>query len=938
MRLSQKPPFLDKLKKIPINYCLLAFCIPFVSLLVLLLIGQYEPFGNDRSLLYSDMYHQYYPFFVDFRKNLLEGNGILYNWDFGMGLDYLGLISYYLASPLNLLSIFVPESLTLEYFSLLMPLKLSFASLFFAIFLKKTFSRNDISISLFGSFYGMCAWAVGYQWNVMWLDTFALLPLVALGTVALLKERKFLLYTLTLFLSIFANYYIGFFTCIFVLLLFCVYEICRFGGFKKLLTDLLLIGLFTVLAVGMTAILELPTLAALQTTQSSVNQFPEKFALNIVEREMYQGYNAAYDNYKAALESGVTADIFQYGWEAFTIALKALWEGMRQIAGNLGGGVTPTFKEGLPNLYCGVGTLVLAVLFLFSGQVKVREKLCSVFLLLLFALSFLVRQLDYIWHGFHFTNMIPYRFSFLFSFVMLYMAYRAWLIRESFRLWQILTAGILCVSLFAFSSAGKDLVYTAYNLVFLTLFLAALMLPRLQKKLPEDSEPEDVTYHQRMARFNRRVSAICLCAIIGLEIIFHVINFGVNFPYTTITNYPKGTTYSQSMIRYMHQREDELFFRSEVTHAQTLNDGALNNYHGISTFTSSANVKVTEFMKALGYGAKNTYNRYCWEESSPVSNLFLGLKYMVERDGLVESNMFFDTIHTYGNVTLQKNKAYLPLGFLAEPALSTANFASSGDVFYFQNRLMKLAAGIEEDVWSKLSGNCISVTTYDATLISSGTSGYASYRTEGTAGSVVFEFTADQAGFACINLANLSQRNSYTVSVNGRELYSETYSLPQMLAVSDVMAGDIIQVRFNCDANEQGSISAMAAVLDPDLFWQAYDKLNASTLELITFESTLVEGTIDCDRDGLLYTSIPQNGNWKAYVDGKEAEILLIGDCMIGLDLTKGTHTVSFRYENPSFELGWKISLICALLFTGITLPVYNSRRQKGKFEKQEKH
>ena len=934
MRLSKKQTLLDKIKKIPINYCLLAFCIPFFSLLFLLVIGQYEPFGNARALLYSDMYHQYYPFFVNFRKNLLEGNSLLYNWDFGMGLDYLGLSSYYLASPLNLLSVFVPESLTLEYFSLLMPLKLSFASLFFAIFLKKTFNRNDISISLFGGFYGLCAWAVGYQWNVMWLDTFALLPLVVLGTLALLKERKFLLYTLTLFLSIVSNYYIGLFTCIFVFLLFFVYQICRFGGFKKLLIDLALIALFSALAIGMTAILELPTLAALKTTQSSENQFPAKFALNIVDSEVYQGYNLAYDNYKAALESGVTADIFKYGFEAFTIAAKALWDGMRQIAGNLGGGVTPTFKEGLPNIYCGVGTLVLAVLFLFSGKVKVCDKLCSVFLLLLFVLSFLIRQLDYSWHGFHFTNMIPYRFSFLFSFVLLYMAYRAWLIRESFHLWQILAAGALCIALFSFSSVGKGLIYTAYNLVFLTLFLAALMLPHLQRKLPEDADAEDKDYHRRMAQFNRQVSLICLCAIIGIEIIFHVINFGVNFPYTTVSNYPKGTTYSASMIRYMNQRDDELFFRSEVTHAQTLNDGALNNYHGISTFTSSANVKVTEFMKALGYGAKNTYNRYCWEEGSPVSNLFLGLKYMVERDGTTESNMFFDTLHTYGNVALQENKAYLPLGFLADSALTSANFASSGDAFNFQNRLLRLASGVEADVWSKLSGDRINVTAYDATLISSGTSGYASYRTGSTAGTVVFEFTADRTGFACVNIANMSNTNRFTVSINGRELYTENYSLPQMLAVSDVMEGDIINVRFYCDANKQGSISAMAAVLDPELFWQAYDKLSASTLELTTFENTFVEGTIDCNRNGLLYTSIPQNGNWKAYVDGQETEIVLIGDCMIGLHLTEGTHTVTFRYENSSFELGWKISLACALIFAGIALPVYNNHRQKGKYEK----
>ena len=118
--------------------------------------------------------------------------------------------------------------------------------------------------------------------------------------------------------------------------------------------------------------------------------------------------------------------------------------------------------------------------------------------------------------------------------------------------------------------------------------------------------------------------------ITSLEIIFNIINFGVNFPYTTVTNYPKGTAYTANIVKYMKEREQELFYRAEVTHSQTLNDGALNSYNGISTFTSSANVYVTEFMKALGYGAKNTYNRYCFEESSPVSNLFLGLKYMIE--------------------------------------------------------------------------------------------------------------------------------------------------------------------------------------------------------------------------------------------------------------------------------------------------------------------
>ena len=122
------------------NYTLLAFLMPLLVMFAVMIIRGFEPFGNV-SMLYSDMYHQYYPFFLSFRESLRSGESLLFNWNIGMGTDYLGLIAYYLASPLNLLSVFVPEHLLLEYFSLLMPIKLGLAGMFFAIFLKKMFGK-----------------------------------------------------------------------------------------------------------------------------------------------------------------------------------------------------------------------------------------------------------------------------------------------------------------------------------------------------------------------------------------------------------------------------------------------------------------------------------------------------------------------------------------------------------------------------------------------------------------------------------------------------------------------------------------------------------------------------------------------------------------------------------------------------------------------------
>ena len=914
------------------SYLAMSFLFPLLGMLTYMYLADCAPFG-EYSMLYSDNYHQYYPFYKAFRAALLRGDSLLYSWDVGMGLDYLGLISYYLASPLNLLCVLVPEDWTLNAFSLLVPVKLAFAGLFFAIFLKRLFGRNDISLPLFGTFYAMCAWALGYQWNLMWLDTFALLPLVALGTVSLLRDKKFILYTITMFFSIFSNYYIGFFTCIFVLLLFICYQICHCKSLSRFCEDLGRIAIFTILAIGMTAILELPALAALGTTQSSVNKFPEGFALNIVSGDATKAAKEAWAIYKAASEAGTAS--FGLWWDAITASISPLWEGMKTIAGNMNGGLTPTFKEGLPNLYCGVGTIFFAFLFLTSPQIKLREKICSVCLLVFFMLSFLLRQLDYIWHGFHFTNMIPYRFSFLFSFVMLYMAYRAWLLRRKIQLWQIFASAAGSLLILYCSKTLDDPVYLTYNSVFFLLYFGGILLHQADAFPPKNATWEKMRSLVVNRNRRRQIASIALCAVLGIELIMNIVNFSTNFPRTHTGGYPKGKEDTVTALEYLESyealRDNELFYRVETTHSQTLNDGALNGYHGISTFTSSANVRVTEFMRVMAYGAKNTYNRYCFEESSPVSNLFLNLKYMLERDGQVEENPYFTDVHHFGNVHILQNDYYLPLGFLADYSLADLEFTSNS-AFVFQNALFSAATGLWDDVWTFTPGQWLKINPQGVTINNYSTNGYCSYKTSDNGGSLTYQYTMEESGFLCLDL-NMNARNSFHVYKNGEFLYSESISLPQVLSVCQVEPGDVIEVKATCKKSESNSMTIRAALLNDDVFQEGYSILNTSTLKVTEFSTTSISGTIHCDRGGLLYTSIPQNGeNWHAYVDGQEADIQLVGDAMIGLYLSEGEHEIQFIYRNDAFNTGWKVSLICLLVFIGLIIleyyPVWKNRKK----------
>ena len=63
----------------------------------------------------------------------------------------------------------------------------------------------------------------------------------------------------------------------------------------------------------------------------------------------------------------------------------------------------------------------------------------------------------------------------------------------------------------------------------------------------------------------------------------------------------------------------------------------------------------------------------------------------------------------------------------------------------------------------------------------------------------------------------------------------------------------------------------------------------------------------------------------------------LVGECMIGVELTEGTHTVRYVYRNEAFSIGWKISLCSGLILLVLYLAVYRPRvprHSKGKFEK----
>lgn len=856
-----------------------AFLVPFVFMYVTFAFAKVSPFG-DQQILATDLWHQYYPFLVDFQDKLQEGGSLLWTWKSGGGANYLALMAYYLASPLNFLSVFVPAEYLREFLTVITCAKLGFAGLFFAHFLRITFQKRDISVAVFGTMYGLCAFMMGYYWNIIWLDTVALLPLVVAGTVALLREGKFKLYVISLALSVLANYYIGLFTCIFVLLTCIVYCIIEFKNLKTLFKDFLKMAGFSALALSMSAILTVPAAIALKASSSLGDKFPAKYAINI----------------------GDTADF------------KGTMQALAEVFSNTLAFVPPTEKEGLPNIYCGVIALVFGAMFFTCKQIKKRERIAGGVLLLFFALSFIIRHLDYIWHGFHFPNMIPYRFAFLFSFVLLVMAYRMFMHIDKVKFANILIAAVLVGLLIFMASKYQD-----KKIIIGTAFIAVLVLAWVLLYLVKTVPKEAVA----LALFIICLAEGACTTYIGVKTV------GV----TTTTSYPLGTDNTAKCVEYIDRQEygNEDLFHTELTKYHTLNDTALIGINGISMFSSVVNADVTAYMEKFGICGWVTSNRYTYIESSPFTNLMLNIKYLISPYGYYldhENNLL---VYQSGNVKVLKNTKYVPQGFMVnEDLLEFDVDYASINPFDNQNQIFRLATGIDGDIYEPLDVVTQGHTDKETFSVSKNSYGYYSFelKDESQTPHFKFNYTAPRDGVACAYY-QCGESERCELKINDQTLINNYVKRPYIMTFGTVDEGDKLSVYSDLEDASVGSAHVYCNMFNQEVFEQGREKLMESVLNCTKSTDTLIEGTIDVKEDGLFYTSVSYDKGWKAYVDGEEVEITPVCDALVAFKLDKGHHDIKLKYCPPGFTLGVTATLLSIAVFVAICIISSKMKKKK---------
>lgn len=876
-------PFVQRVgnKLIEKKYLYPAFFLPVViMLLVYACLGMF-PIG-DRTILILDMNGQYIYFFEQLR-DVLSGNGsILYTFERALGGEFFGIFTYYLASPLSCLVVLFPKESITEAVTAIMLLKCGFCGLSFAYYLDKTRSKNPFGFTMFATMYALCAYATTFQSNTMWIDALIWLPLIALGIERVIKTGHFKLFVVALALTIWSNYYIGYMCCIFVALYFFCYLLSKSSDETNELNE----NLHWLKALG-----RIILYSAVAILIASLIVFVAYYSLSFGKSEFQDSDFAP----------NLRFDIIDLVVKLFP-------------------GTYDTVRfEGHPNIYSGLLMLIMLPVYFFTNKIPAREKIFYSLLCAIFLVSFSINTVDLVWHGFQIPIWLNYRYSFMFSFIMLTMAYRGFehfKDMESkffFKVCAVLIATLIVIqkvaTFFRYVDGNLTEVMPDYEVIWLSIgFIAIYMV---------------VLYFCKHSKLPQTMAALLLICVSLEGFSATLINWGEQISdvgWASRSNYRSFV--SRLTIAMDVIEKDDSFYRTEKTIFRKPNDSFALNMRGASEFNSTFNQGVISFLKKTGFVSRSQSSKYF--SGNEVIDSILGIKYVIG-DGHHEDGSLVDSVSglydkTYieeGNLYIYENPFALPIAYAVNNKIKDVTV--DNDIispFDYMERLMGNMLGKET---VKLFDAC----KYSATRLVNCSQYNGDVSTEfrrsdsSKSASFTYSITAVRDGSVYMFLPT-PYSTTAKVHVNGNyigELFSnDSYRIYNL---GNFKTGDTLTVKFEYNHYRLYFYNDYPyfVQVNGENLKAVTDELKAGGFNVTEYSDTKLVGTLNAESDKTVLTTIPYDSGWKVYVDGEKVETYKSVETFVGFDISEGNHTIVMKYRPTILYIGILTSLSGVGLF-----------------------
>ncbi len=869
----------ERISASPSSYLAFCFIVPVILMYLVYLAMEIHPFG-DGSVLVLDLNGQYVYFFEAIR-NMVYGEGsLLYSFFRALGGEFMGIYAYYLASPLSYIVALFPQAKILEAMLTILLLKVGLCGLSFGFYLHKhTTNPNRPVIVAFSVMYALSAFAVVHQNNLMWTDTIFWLPLLVYGLEQLILNRRYKLYVISLAMTLMSNYYIGYMACIFSVLYFFYYY---FAQEKDVINPRRERAHF--LRTGM------------------------RFALFSVLAAAIAGFVILAAYYSLTFGKN---DFSSPSW-AFRTNFKLL----DFLTKFLPGSYDTVRPEGLPFVYCGLLAVILVPVYFMARPIRAREKVAAVLLIAAFVLSFWIRPLELVWHGFQRPNWLNHRYSFMFCFLFLCLAYRGFghlkKVGEKFILgvcaFLVLFVAI-CEKMTFETYVTSDEKILALETVWLTVFAAVALLVLLCLIIRTDKE-----------KHKKNFSAI-LAAVVCIEIFCSslacVVAFDRDVMYSGYSGYNKFLSGIRPIVNRVKE-EDTGFYRMEKLIHRSFNDNMALGIRGLSNSTSTLNADTLIFLEGLGYVSKSHLSQY--RGGTPVSDSLLGLKYLIDAEESDEIAWFYDVAFLENGYDAYYNPYALSLAYGVDGRITDFDFSKYDLPF---SRLNDLVGAMLGDDTAPLIFQPVATQETKSSNCEVSQTGNGTTYTPVEDKKCTFSYTlqATKEGHYYFYLPT-SQNNVVALQVNG--FGQGNYLGPDDSCIVDLgeyREGERIHVVLTLKENAVTVLNGYPYFwyFNESTFKEAFDRLQAQPQFKIgeDFSEDHLIGTIETNKENqLIQTTLAFDKGWKIYVDGKEVETFETLNALVAFHIDEaGSHTLEMRYRPVIYVLGWTVSTVGLSVF-----------------------
>lgn len=513
----------------------LSFSLPIIIFMIVAGLNGFLPFGNKLFNMF-DAYTQYPGFMAEFGDMLRMGRSLLYSFKLGMGVDFFGIICYYLINPFNLLLAFFKNEKIFLFYTAMIYLKIGLSGLSMYIYLnsKDNVYKDTFINLLFAIIYALSGYAVVFCYHLQWMDAYILLPLIIMGLDKLILRDKNNLYIILLGLCIILNYYMAYKVCIFLVIYF-VYKSLITNNFtyKKIVKFL---GA-SLIAALLASIVLVPTI---------FNLLGGRFL-------SLKSFDYTYFNH----------------FTFFTIPYN-LTVGAFMNVDNWSGGSNI--------IYASVFVLALIVYFFKIKNISKKEKIITGCIFLFFVVSFSFLLIDYGWNMFQRPLGWAHRYQFVFVFFLILIGYEALvkmdlqaLSKRSKAFVNILFIMIICFSfVYKYKESGMVLPNTFLMQVFFSMILFVIYINHMKA--------HKLVFFLVILELSLNINNVLMFSTVKYDDAKEKIN-NSNF---LVENIPDKNNFRMIML------------------GEFINYGLMYDYNSIEIFSSSHNIRTLNFMQKTG--------------------------------------------------------------------------------------------------------------------------------------------------------------------------------------------------------------------------------------------------------------------------------------------------------------------------------------------------